>query len=130
MARSISIDPLSLHDMSLGDDNTIILHDSTKSDKEGENLVPKHVHANPENPLICPSVALGTWLALNQQSFELSEQLFRKQNSGKSSASQRCCENLVESLSKCATEVKVCVQSASGHGIRKGSATSVSSGTT
>ena len=103
----------------------IIQHDSTKSDKEGENLVQKHVHANPENPLICPSVALGTWLALNQQSFELSEQLFRKQNTA-----QRHCDDLVELLSKCGAEVKVCVQSASGHVIRKGSATSVSSGTT
>ena len=79
MARSISIDTLALHNISLGDDNITMMHDSTKADKEGENWVPKHVYSNPKDPLICPNLALGIWLALNQKSFEHSEKLFWKQ---------------------------------------------------
>ena len=37
MGRSISIDPLAFHNISLGEDNIIILHDSTKVDKKEKN---------------------------------------------------------------------------------------------
>ena len=70
MARCISVDPLSLHHFSLGEDNFTVLHDSTKMDKKGEKLVQKHVYANPKDPIICPNLAIGIWFALNQASFE------------------------------------------------------------
>ena len=47
MARSISIDPLSFHNISLGENNIIIVHDSTKTDKQGEKLVKNHCYAHP-----------------------------------------------------------------------------------
>ena len=37
MGRSISIDPLAFHNISVGEDNIIIKHDSTKADKKEKN---------------------------------------------------------------------------------------------
>ena len=90
----------------------------------------KHTCANPMDPMICPNTALEIWLALDQKSFERSEKLFRKEGKQKKTASNRHCESLVELFNKHAPEVLVYVMFASAHGIRKGSATSVSSGTT
>jgi hypothetical protein len=36
MARSISIEPLALHNIAISEDHFVICHYSTKSDKEGE----------------------------------------------------------------------------------------------
>ena len=47
MARSISIDPLVLHNISVSEDHFVICHDSTKSDKEGEKTHNKAVYCNP-----------------------------------------------------------------------------------
>ena len=64
MARCISIDPIALHNFSLGEDNIMAEHDSTKADKEGLKSVKKHIYANPTDPTICPNTAFGVWLAL------------------------------------------------------------------
>jgi hypothetical protein len=47
MARSISIDPLVLHNISISGDHFVIRHDSTKSDKEGAKIYCKAVYCNP-----------------------------------------------------------------------------------
>ena len=112
------------------EDNFSVLYDSTEMDKEGEKSVQKHVCANPKDPMICPNTALGIWLALNQASFEKSQKLFRKEGTVRKSSSNKCSENLVELFKHYQNQVLLCVAFASSHGIRKGSETSVSSGTT
>jgi hypothetical protein len=70
MARSISIDPLALHNISVSEDHFVILrHDSTKADKEGKKLHNKAVYCNPLDPLVCIGVSLGVWLSLEQNLF-------------------------------------------------------------
>jgi hypothetical protein len=41
MARSISINPLAFHNISISEDHFVIPHDSTKSDKEGAKFIAK-----------------------------------------------------------------------------------------
>ena len=130
MARSISIDPLSLHNISIGEDCLVIRHDSTKSDKEGERLHKKHVYANPKDPMACPVLALGVWCCVNQDCLGTSETLFLRSGTKIGSAAQRYCEQLSHLFTTYADDVKVYVRRASTHGIRKGSATYVSSATT
>ena len=130
MARSISIDPLAFHNMSVGEDNIIILHDSTKSDKKGEKLVSKHCYAHPKDPLCCINTALGIWLHLNQPMLEKSELIFCHRGTKNGSASKKYCEKLIKLFDKHENEVGMYVKKASAHGLRKGSATAVSSSTT
>lgn len=47
MARSISIDPLALHNISVSEDHFVFKHDSTKSDQKGDQLHNKSVYNNP-----------------------------------------------------------------------------------
>ena len=130
MGRAISIDPLSLHNMKLGVDHIIIKHDSTKADKGGEKLIDKHCYANPKDPQCCLNTSLGIWLCLNQERFEHSELLFRNRDTKDGSASKTYCEQLTQLLREHADEVIAYAAKASAHGIRKGSTTAVSSGTT
>ena len=44
MARSISIDPLALHNFGLSEDHFVVHHDSTKTDKEGDKVQNKAVY--------------------------------------------------------------------------------------
>jgi hypothetical protein len=44
MARSISIDPLELHNIAISEDHFVMRHDSTKSDKEDEKTHNKAVY--------------------------------------------------------------------------------------
>lgn len=76
MLRSISVDPLALHNMSVAEDHFVVQHDSTKTDKKGEKLHKKSVYCNPHNPTVCFGTSLGVWLALEQHAFEDSERLF------------------------------------------------------
>jgi hypothetical protein len=69
MARSIWVDPLALHNIEISEDHFVIRHDSTKSDKEREKIHNKAVYCNPLDPILCPSVSLGIWLSLNQDTF-------------------------------------------------------------
>jgi hypothetical protein len=70
MARSKSIDPLALHNMSVSEDHFGVKHDSTKTDKKGVKLHTKNVFCNPLNPIVCFGVSMGVRLCLEQDSFE------------------------------------------------------------
>ena len=96
MARSISIDPLDLHNISISEDHFVICHDSTKSDKEGEKIHNKAVYCNPLDPILCPGVSLGIWLSLNQDTFrDNSERIFIRRGARVGSAAHRYCEQLL-----------------------------------
>jgi hypothetical protein len=131
MARSISIDPLGLHNFSISEDHFVVRHDSTKSDKEGEKLHNKGVYCNPLDPLLCPGLSLGVWLCLEEKAFEdNSERMFLRRGGKLGTASHRYCDQLLALLKKHRSVVQTFVQNVSAHGIRKGSATHVASATT
>ncbi len=56
--RSISIDPLALHNIAISD-LFVICHDSMKPDKEGEKIHNKAVYCNPPlDPIMGPGDSL------------------------------------------------------------------------
>ena len=130
MARSISIDPLALHNIGISEDHFVICHDSTKSDKEGERTHNKAVYCNPLDPVLCPGVSLGIWLSLNQNRFRDSERIFVRRGTRIGSAAHRYCEQLHTMMKKYANIVTTYITTMSAHGIRKGSATHVACATT
>ena len=131
MARSISIDPLALHNMAISEDHFVIRHDSTKSDKEGEKIHNKAVYCNPLDPILCPGVSLGIWLSLNQDTFrDNSERIFIRRGACVGSAAHRYCEQLLMIMKAYWGIVQTYITTMSAHGIRKGSATHVSCATT
>ena len=131
MARSISIDPLALHNISISEDHFVIRHDSTKSDKEGEKIHNKAVYCNPLDPILCPGVSLGIWLSLNQNTFrDNSERIFIRHGARVGSAAHRYCEQLLIIMKASWDIAQMYITTMSAHGIRKGSATHVSCATT
>ena len=115
--------------MKLGEDNIIITHDSTKMDKGGQKLVTKDCYANPKDPQTCLNTSLGIWLCLEQDRFETTEFLFRTKGTKDGTASKSYCDHLTELLRKHQLEVLAYAEKSSAHGIRKGSASAISSGT-
>ncbi len=131
IARSILIDPLALHNIAISEDHFVISHDSTKTDKEGAKIHNKSVYCNPSDPLLCPGVSLEIWLPLNQNTFcDNSEQIFIRQGARVGSAAHRYCGQLLIIMKVYCDSVLTHITTMSAHGIRKGSATHVSSATT
>ena len=131
MARSISIDPLALHNIAISEDHFVICHDSTKSDKEGEKINNKAVYCNPLDPVMCPGVGLGIWLSLNQNAFrDNSERIFLRRGARVGSAAHRYCEQLLKLMKMYWEIVQTHITTMSAHGIRKGSATHAACATT
>ena len=131
MARSISIDPLGLHNFSVSEDHFVIRHDSTKSDKEGDRTHNKAVYCNPLDPLVCTGVSLGVWLSMEQRSFsDNQEKLFLRRGAKLGTAAHRYCDQLLTLVRGHWDVVQMHIRTFSAHGIRKGSATHVASATT
>ena len=94
MARSISIDPLELHNIAISEDHFVMRHDSTKSDKEDEKTHNKAVYCNPLDPVLCPGVSLGVWLLLNQNRDNSERVFIQRYGTRIGSAAHRYCEQL------------------------------------
>jgi hypothetical protein len=43
-------------------DSLLVKYGLQKGDQEGKTTRPKHIHANPENPFICPILALAVYI--------------------------------------------------------------------
>ena len=70
MARTASIDALSLHNMKRGKSDSITFtHDATKSDMSGQFTSEKNVYSNPLEPEVDCFLALGIWMSLKQSGF-------------------------------------------------------------
>ena len=97
MARSISIDPLGLHNFSISEDHFVVRHDSTKSDKEGEKLHNKGVYCNPLDPLLCPGLSLGVWPCLEEKAFKDNSKRMFLRRVGKLGTASHCydCDQLL-----------------------------------
>ena len=131
MARSISIDPLSLHNFAASEDHFVVRHDSTKCDKEGDKTHNKAVYCNPLDPIVCVGVGLGVWLWIEQRSFEPNlEKLFLRCGGKSGSAAHRYCDQLLTLLKGHWDVVQTHIRNMSARGLRKGSAAHVASATT
>jgi hypothetical protein len=133
MARSINIESLSFHNITLGEDSIKIKYDSTKADKEGKKCSPKNIYSNPLDPLACVTTALGIWLCLRVASYAASEVIFQNSPQDKErSASKRYCEQVAAIFSRYVDRVRVYLRPghANVHGLRKGSGTHVTAATT
>jgi hypothetical protein len=96
MVRSISIDPLALHNIVVSEDHFVIRHDSITSDKEEDKIHNIAVHYNRMDHILCPGVSLGVWLALNQNTFcDNSERIFIRHGARLGSAAHRYYEQLL-----------------------------------
>jgi len=132
MARSISIGVLALHHFDVGEDHGICKFDKSKTDQTGEKAHKKHFYDNPHESLVSIFLALGVWFSLKSSHFEVTENLFQSVNVGTTTASQRYCTQLCELLKNHREAVQTYIRPdhANSHGIRKGSGTHASSGTT
>jgi hypothetical protein len=59
MARSASVASIMLQHLSWENDALIVTTPKHKGDQEGAHIFPRHVYANPINPVICPILALA-----------------------------------------------------------------------
>jgi len=77
-------------------------------------------------------LALGVWFSLRSSHFKMTENLFHSASVGAATASQCYCAQLCELLKnhRNAVEIYIRPDHANSHGIRKGSGTHASSGTT
>ena len=132
MARSASIDPLGIHNLSSGTDSFKITYDDSKTDGAGERVSPKNIYANPFDPHVCPATALGIWLSIQNETFNAENDTIFLANGKLGTACHRYNQQLMELMADHQIEVGqyCCVQRAKSHGIRKGSATHATSGTT
>ena len=62
MTRCNSVGRLLWNSIGWSGDALTITYEKSKTNQEGINIVPRHVYANPLNPLICPVLALGVQL--------------------------------------------------------------------
>ena len=59
MSRSVTVSPLLWNDIGWVGDCMTITYQTSKTNQEGLHVVPRHIFANPVDPLICPVLALG-----------------------------------------------------------------------
>lgn len=59
MSRSITTAPLLWNNVGWVGDCMTITYDKSKTNQEGLHVFPRHIFANPADPLVCPVLALG-----------------------------------------------------------------------
>ena len=134
IARSINIGNLRFNCLSVGQDSCIVKYWDTKKDKTGDKTCPKNCYANPNDPNVCFFTSLGCYLAMNDETYTTSSKdtIFLSSDTKETSASQKYCRKLAIFLKKMILTVREFIRPdhANAHGIRKGSATKATSGTT
>ena len=107
MGRSASIDPLGIHNFTIGVDSfKITYHGDSKTDSAGYYASPKNLYSNPFKPHICPATALGIWLSLRNEAFTKDRDSIFLDNGTLGSAAHRYCQQLVELLAGHHDEVR------------------------
>lgn len=59
ISRSNDVGKLKLQQVSWSEDAMVVIFPRTKGDQEGDNAFPRHVYANPYNPMVCPILAMA-----------------------------------------------------------------------
>ena len=134
MSRCVNIDDLQLGNISMGTDSAIIEFDSTKMDKKGEKTTPKNIYANPFDHHVCVFTALGCYFCLNDEQWSTSSKkyIFIHKAAKAGSASSRYCHKIRDLVSVLSDKLKEFIRPdhCNPYGLRKGSATHATSGTT
>ena len=134
IARSVSIDPLGLHNFTpgAGGDSIKCTYDLSKSDQEGKKVSPKNIYANPFDPRVSWNLAMGCWICISQDSFADTERIFLNEGANEGSASSRYCSQLGELLKDKVDVVREFLRPdhCNPHGNRKGAATHITTATT
>ena len=132
MARSKNIGELAYHNFVVVDDCIKIRYDKTKADQDGEKIRDKHVYANTLNPLVCPILALGIWFALEANRLGSTTSLFAVENVKEDAPANKYTAALSQLLQNNIEAVGEYIRKnhINAHGIRKGSASFATSGTT
>ena len=132
MARSISIDHICFTNMKRGTDSVIAKYNETKIDKAGEKCTNKNIYTNLTDPSIYFFTTLGIYCSYESVLLITREGIFLKENAKFGTAAHRFCSRLkkvIENYAEVADGYE-CSNHANSHGIRKGSATYSTSGTT
>ncbi len=132
MARSVNIGSLGFHNFRAGEDHIVCCYDDTKLlDQTGKKRTDKHIYANPLEPTVCLFLALAVFFSLESLHLSETEKLFQADGQT-TAASQRYCGHLSELFKDNNDNLQGYIRSdhANSHGICKGSATKVTSGTT
>ncbi len=111
MARSITTSKLLLTHMEWAGDSLLVHLYKVKNDQEGESectMNPKHVFANPLDPLLCPIVALAIKVVCTTPNNNMA--LFDTKAHG-----EKFCKWLVDVLSKFSEEDQVRILKAWAH---------------
>jgi hypothetical protein len=136
MGKSAHIDSLGLHNLSFshGSDCITIKYNANKKDKAVDNITPKNYYANPKDGTICMFLALGCYLALNQEKFKQASDKIFCLNGKKGFASDKYCKSLKATVM--ASDVRKMIaclffrlSNFHPHGNRKGSASHVTTNT-
>ena len=133
MARSISIDDLTLAQIALGTDSLVVVYCDLKSDQKGERTSPKNCYANPFDYRVCIFTALGCYFYLNDETWDSERYtIFRNKKKKQGTAAHRYCEQIkkVYNDNQALIEEYVRAGHFNPHGTRKGAAVCASSGTT
>lgn len=132
MARSASIDCLSFHNFSLGQDSIVVKYDETKADKAGEKLSEKNIYSNPLDWQMCTWLAFGIYCSLFSGNLTISERLFLKRGTKEGTASSKYHEQILGLVkgNEATIMTHMKVERLNPYGLRKGAATHAVSGTT
>ena len=132
MARSKNIGELAYHNFRTGDDYIKIRYDKTKADQSGEKVKDKHIYANPFNPLVCPVLSLGIWFALESKRLGSITSVFGSEKTEEGAASRNYTNTISAIMQRHKDHVAEYIRTnhANAHGLRKGSASFATSGTT
>lgn len=135
MGRPINIDAIGFHNMkkSPGLDSVVISYDKNKKDQHGKKVSPKNCYANPLKPHISFFLAMGCYLAINQDRYDRDKDKIFVKAGKDGSASDTYQKGLKELLADPKKREKIMDSIREGHfhayGMRKGSATLVATGT-
>ena len=130
ICRSMNTCSIHMHHIAWQDDALQIYFAHMKNDQTGSRKRdPRHLYANPVNPIVCPLLALSTYLSVFSITGAKYSKLFPGENQYK-----RFTSYLEKILEKYKMEIErdfgVDIKHIGSHSIRKGAATYVSSGAT
>jgi hypothetical protein len=124
MARSNTVFSLLWNNFGWSGDCLTILYEKSKTNQEGENRVPRHVYANPDDPVICQILALGIKICSEESSNSVSFEVFPAETADSSFANWF--KKVLSVLSEDELNlIDIPIDRISSHSSRKGGATFV-----
>lgn len=125
LARAVTVSAVMYDHISWDGDAMTIKVSRMKNDQEGKKAYPRHIYANPLNPLLCPILSMAILIFTRGFQREGAERLIF---GGKKSAKDRFSNWLLGILRSCAliiVSLGLIVTEIGSHSFRKGIATSL-----